>query len=241
MATYENMNNEGPAGAMPLRTSSRRWRLIQSEAPDYQAVSIRRPYYRVFKRIFDVTVCVALLPFLVPVMGLCALLITVSSPGPVFFRQRRTGRGGKRFDMFKFRTMVPNAEELKQTYAHLNELEWPDFKITDDPRVFRVGRFLRKTSLDELPQILNVLRGDMSLVGPRPTSFRADTYDLWHTERLEVLPGITGLWQVNGRSDVEFDDRVKLDVEYIQKRSFSFDLWILFCTAMAVVRQKGAY
>ena len=143
--------------------------------------------------------------------------------------------------MYKLRTMVANAEELKHAYKHLNELTWPDFKISDDPRITRVGRILRKTSLDELPQIFNVIVGDMSLVGPRPTSFSADTYSLWHTERLEVQPGITGLWQVSGRSDVDFDDRLRLDIEYIRKRSLWFDLTLLYRTIAAVVTPKGAY
>jgi lipopolysaccharide/colanic/teichoic acid biosynthesis glycosyltransferase len=137
--------------------------------------------------------------------------------------------------------MKPNAEELKQKYAHLNQLSWPDFKIADDPRVTRVGRFLRKTSLDELPQFVNVLLGDMSLVGPRPTSFDVSTYGLHHTERLEVVPGITGLWQISGRSDLDFDERLKLDVEYIRKRSFWLDVKILVGTVNAVFRPRGAY
>ena len=143
--------------------------------------------------------------------------------------------------MYKFRTMVKNAEELKAKYAHLNELSWPDFKITNDPRVTRVGGFLRKTSLDELPQLFNVLKGDMSLVGPRPTSFDVSTYSLWHTERLEVLPGITGLWQISGRSNLDFEERLRLDVEYIEKRSLALDIRILIGTVSAVFRREGAY
>jgi lipopolysaccharide/colanic/teichoic acid biosynthesis glycosyltransferase len=137
--------------------------------------------------------------------------------------------------------MVTNAEELKLSYAHLNELTWPDFKITDDPRVTRIGRFLRKSSLDELPQIINVFKGNMSLVGPRPTSFDASTYALWHTERLEILPGITGLWQVNGRSDLDFNDRLRLDVSYIENQSLRLDIEILIRTVTAVFSQRGAY
>ena len=121
--------------------------------------------------------------------------------------------------MLKFRTMVQNAEELKASLQHLNILPAPDFKIPNDPRVTRVGKFLRKTSLDELPQVLNVIRGEMSIVGPRPTSFAASTYDLWHSERLEVVPGITGLWQVKGRGTMTFDERLRLDIEYIERRS----------------------
>jgi lipopolysaccharide/colanic/teichoic acid biosynthesis glycosyltransferase len=154
--------------------------------------------------------------------------------------QPRTGRGGRRFNMYKFRTMVTNAEELKIKYAHLNELASPDFKITNDPRVTRVGRILRKTSLDELPQVFNVLKGEMSLVGPRPTSFDVSTYSLWHTERLEVLPGITGLWQVSGRSEIDFDERLRLDIEYIERQCLLLDVKILFRTIKAIFSQRGA-
>jgi lipopolysaccharide/colanic/teichoic acid biosynthesis glycosyltransferase len=137
--------------------------------------------------------------------------------------------------------MVYNAEELKHKYMPLNELQWPDFKITNDPRVTRVGRVLRKTSLDELPQLLNVLKGDMSLVGPRPTSFSAETYALWQTERLDVTPGITGLWQIMGRASMEFTDRVYLDVLYIEHCSLWLDIQILVRTVFAVLAQRGAH
>lgn len=200
----------------------------------------RRPY-QIGKRIFDILACLLTLPLLLFAGGLIALLIWLDDPGPVLFRQARTGQGGQRFAMYKFRTMVTNADELKQEYAHLNELSWPDFKISNDPRVTRVGRILRKTSLDELPQILNVLKGEMSLVGPRPTSFDVTTYSLWHTERLEVLPGITGLWQVSGRSDVDFDERLRLDIEYIERQSFWFDIYILLRTVGAIFSSRGAY
>jgi lipopolysaccharide/colanic/teichoic acid biosynthesis glycosyltransferase len=136
--------------------------------------------------------------------------------------------------------MVPNAEELKAKYAHLNELQWPDFKITNDPRITRLGKFLRKTSLDELPQLFNVLKGEMSLVGPRPTSFGPETYELWHTSRLDVMPGMTGLWQVFGRAQLEFDDRLRLDIAYIERASLGLDIYILFMTVFAVFQQRGA-
>lgn len=204
-------------------------------------VSLIRPGYHLAKRALDIFVCLMALPFLLPIFLICALLIWLDDPGPVFFKQLRTGKGGARFRMYKFRTMVTNAEELKLKYAHLNELTWPDFKMTNDPRVTRVGRILRKTSLDEMPQIINVLKGDMSLVGPRPTSFDVSTYSLRHTERLEVVPGITGLWQISGRSDVDFDQRLLLDIEYIERRSLWFDIQILFRTVVAVFKQEGAY
>src|SRR5688572_24728526 len=204
-------------------------------------VKLFRSNYRVAKRMMDLTICGLALPWILPVIGILALLIWFDDPGPVFFKQYRTGKGGKRFKMYKLRTMATNAEELKQKYAHLNELTWPDFKITDDPRVTRIGRFLRKTSLDELPQVINVFKGEMSLVGPRPTSFDVSTYSLWHTERLEVTPGITGLWQVSGRSDLDFDERLRLDIEYIERQSLWFDVEILFRTLTVPFTQHGAY
>ena len=194
------------------------------------------------KRTFDLIVVLIASPFWIPVFVVIAVLIRITSPGePAIFTQLRTGRGGRRFHMYKFRSMVPNAEELKEKYAHLNELQWPDFKITNDPRITPVGRILRKTSLDELPQLINVIRGEMSLVGPRPTSFSAETYQLWHTERLDVIPGITGLWQILGRAQLEFDDRLRLDIAYIDRASFWFDLNILFRTVLAVFQQRGAH
>src|ERR671919_2544458 len=196
--------------------------------------------YFVSKRIMDLFLVLITLPLWLPLNGIVALSIHFTSPGaPVMFKQLRTGKGGRRFDMYKFRTMVPHAEELKEQYAHLNELQWPDFKITNDPRITPVGKFLRKTSLDELPQVINVIRGEMSIVGPRPTSFAASTYDLWHSERLEVLPGITGLWQVKGRGTMTFDERLRLDIEYIERRSTMFDLKLMAQTALAIFRGSG--
>ena len=195
--------------------------------------------YLIAKRLFDLAVCVLLLPVVLPLFLLSALAIWLDSPGPVFIAQERTGRDGTTFRMLKFRTMVRNAAELKAQLAHLNVLPPPDFKIPHDPRITRVGKFLRQTSLDELPQLLNVLRGDMSLVGPRPTSFAPTTYELWHTHRLEVTPGITGLWQVKGRNTTTFDERLRLDIEYIEHRSFALDLKILLQTVPSVLRRTG--
>lgn len=208
---------------------------------DPQQRLIQGTAYRLLKRAMDLLICALVLPLALPLMALIALLIYIDSPGPIMFRQQRTGKGGRRFRMYKFRTMVPNAEELKVTYAHLNELTWPDFKITNDPRVTRMGKLMRKTSLDELPQLLNVIKGDMSIVGPRPTSFSSETYRLWHTERLEVLPGITGLWQVNGRSNLDFDERLKLDIAYIERQSIWLDIQIIIRTAGQVFIGEGAY
>jgi lipopolysaccharide/colanic/teichoic acid biosynthesis glycosyltransferase len=203
---------------------------------------LRPRLYAAIKRAIDLTFVVAFLPLAIPLAAAVALAIKIESPGgPVTFSQERTGKGGRRFRMYKFRSMVPNAEEMKRELAHLNELEWPDFKITNDPRVTRVGKVLRKTSLDELPQLLNVLRGDMSLVGPRPTSFSAQTYQLWQTERLDVIPGLTGLWQIIGRGETEFDDRLRLDIAYMQRRCLWLDIQILFRTLSAVFTARGRH
>jgi len=213
-----------------------RWRRI-----DRSPIAVVRKRYRFVKRVMDVTLCLALIPLTLPIMAVCAVLIWLENPGPVLFRQWRTGKGGTRFRMLKFRTMVVNAEELKHEHAHLNQLTWPDFKIADDPRVTRIGGVLRRSSHDELPQLFNVLRGEMSLVGPRPTSFDVSTYQLWHTERLEVIPGITGLWQISGRSDVDFDERLQLDIEYIERQSIWLDMQILLGTVFTLLRPRGAY
>ena len=196
--------------------------------------------HQYLKRLMDFGLCLVVLPFIVPVLALCCLAVKLDSPGPVFFMQERTGIGGRRFKMYKLRTMVANAEELKAKYMHLNELTYPDFKISNDPRITRVGRLLRKTSLDELPQILNVLRGDMSLVGPRPTSFSASTYNLWHTARLDVKPGLTGLWQVSGRNELDFDDRLRLDIAYVRNQTLWLDVQILLRTISCVFHGRGA-
>jgi lipopolysaccharide/colanic/teichoic acid biosynthesis glycosyltransferase len=193
------------------------------------------------KRILDLTICLSLLPLALPLLGVCALLVKLTDRGPVFFVQDRTGRGGRRFKMFKFRTMVPNAAELKDELKAASDVDGPDFKLENDPRITAVGHLLRRTSLDEAPQIWNVLRGDMSLVGPRPTSFESDTYDLWHTERLEVEPGVTGLWQIARRGDIDFDDRVRLDIAYVRHRSLPLDISILLRTIPAVLTRRGAY
>jgi len=193
--------------------------------------------YHAAKRIMDLSLVILAMPFWLPLLGLIAFIIWLSDlTAPVFFIQQRTGKGGKHFSMYKIRTMVKNAEDLKQEYAHLNKLQWPDFKIINDPRVTVIGRFLRKTRLDELPQLINVLRGEMSLVGPRPTSFGPETYRLWQTERLDVLPGLTGLWQIVRQDDSEFEERLRLDIAYIERRSIWFDFQILIKTFMAFFR-----
>jgi lipopolysaccharide/colanic/teichoic acid biosynthesis glycosyltransferase len=199
-----------------------------------------RHYYSI-KRAFDLLLGVALLPLVLPLLVVIAAAVCLDSPGRPFYVQRRTGQGGRPFGMYKLRTMRSDAEQLKAVYAHLNELTWPDFKIKHDPRITRIGRFLRKTSLDELPQIFNVIKGDMSLVGPRPTSFGPHTYGLWQTQRLDAKPGITGLWQVEGRAAMQFDARTRLEIQYVQRPCLLEDLVLLVRTFTSVLEGKGAF
>jgi len=203
---------------------------------------VRGRTYRRVKRVLDLVLVLSAAPAALLLIGLALLLLKLENPrAPALFIQIRTGKGGRTFRMFKLRTMVPEAEALKAQLSHLNELAWPDFKIRNDPRVTRVGQFLRRTSLDELPQLWNIVRGEMSIVGPRPTSFSAQTYALWHTERLDVLPGLTGLWQVLGRGNTELDERARLDITYIEKRCLWLDFQILVRTVGAVLTQRGAH
>lgn len=199
--------------------------------------------YLVAKRAMDLAIVLLSMPFWGLLVLVVALLIRITSPGaPVFFYQQRTGRGGRRFRMMKFRSMVPNAEALKGTLAKLNangELAGP-LKLENDPRVTKLGRILRKTSIDELPQLFNVIKGDMSLVGPRPTSWSPESYKLWHTERLDVSPGMTGLFQIYGRGSENFDEWLRWDIRYIEKRSLWFDFLILFKTFTVIFKQRGA-
>jgi exopolysaccharide biosynthesis polyprenyl glycosylphosphotransferase len=194
------------------------------------------------KRLFDLLAAVALLILTAPLFALVALAIKLDSRGPVFFIQERMGYNKRRFQLFKFRTMVVDAEARMQEIEHLNEKEGPIFKIKNDPRITRLGRFLRKTSLDELPQLINVVLGDMSLVGPRPLSMR-DALGLnaaWQKRRFSVKPGITCLWQVSGRSNLSFKEWMLLDLEYIDRWSLGLDFRILLRTIPAVLTGKGA-
>ena len=234
--SIENPSIENP----PIDKGELEW--IRTPRVSSTGLDPRRRLAARVKRAFDLFFSVSTAPIWLPALALIAFAIKCTDwRAPVVFPQMRTGRGGNRFQMYKFRTMVPNAEDLKQKFAHLNELTWPDFKIENDPRITRLGRFLRKTSLDELPQVLNVLRGEMSWVGPRPTSFGAETYEIWQTARLDVIPGVTGLWQVVGRGRTEFDERLRLDMEYIDHRSFWFDLKVLFMTVREVLRPRGGF
>jgi exopolysaccharide biosynthesis polyprenyl glycosylphosphotransferase len=195
------------------------------------------------KRLIDAVGSAFLVILLSPLLLLVSLLIKATSPGPVFFRQERLGLNKRRIKLLKFRTMVPDADKQQRELEHLNEAEGPVFKIKNDPRVTAVGRFLRRFSIDELPQLFNVLTGEMSLVGPRPLPIRdVERIDAqWHKRRFSVKPGLTCLWQVNGRSDVNFERWVRLDLEYIDRWSLGLDMKILAKTIPAVMRGSGAY
>lgn len=194
------------------------------------------------KRAIDVVVSAATLLLLSPLILLIAALIKLESPGPALFRQTRMGRNGKPFTFYKFRSMRPEAEEALSELRDLDEAEGVFFKIREDPRCTHVGRVLRRLSLDELPQMYNILRGEMSLVGPRPALPReVERYEEWHRRRLGVLPGLTGLWQVMGRSDLVFDEMVMLDLFYIENWSLWLDLKIMLMTIPTVLSGKGAY
>lgn len=197
---------------------------------------------QVGKRFFDFLASSILIVLLAPVFLAIAIAIKKETPGPVFFNAYRYGLGGKKFRMFKFRSMYCGAEKDIEKYKHKNEVDGPIFKIKNDPRITNVGKFLRKYSLDELPQVLNVFKGDMSLVGPRPLPIdQIEKEDLNQLKRLEVRPGITGLWQVKGRSDVSFKRLIKWDLWYINNWSFWLDLNILFQTIPVVFKGRGAY
>jgi exopolysaccharide biosynthesis polyprenyl glycosylphosphotransferase len=194
------------------------------------------------KRAFDVSLAGVGLVLVAPLLAVAAIAVKIDSPGPVFFGQRRVGRNGRQFRVWKFRTMVVDAEAQLSRLSDLNEADGPLFKMRDDPRVTRVGGFLRKTSIDELPQLWNVLRNEMSMVGPRPAlPAEVEDWDQDLHERLRVKPGITGMWQVHGRSNSDFEEYARLDLYYVHNWSLTVDLAIVAHTIPAVIRSRGAY
>ena len=207
-----------------------------------EAVMQEKPVYRIFKRIQDVLLSAFALLVLLPVMLIIALVIVIDSPGagPIFV-QTRIGKDGKPFKFYKFRSMRPNAEQMLDQLMHLNEMDGPVFKIKHDPRITRVGLFLRRTSIDELPQLLNILKGDMSIVGPRPPLPReVEQYDEYAKQRLWVVPGLTCYWQTqHGRNDLSFEEWMDLDVQYIKDRSFLTDWKVIFKTISVVLGMDG--
>lgn len=204
------------------------------------------PEYRSAKRALDLLICLCALPVVLPILAVCALAIKLDSPGPVFFVQERVGKGGRRFKMIKLRTMHVrvNEEQHRQymkAFVKGQALGANGATFKPAARTTGIGRFLRRASLDELPQIINVLRGEMSIIGPRPNlAWEVEEYQLWHHERLEVLPGITGLAQVRGRSNILFEQIIRHDVEYVEKMSLWLDIKILWWTVLFVLRATGA-
>ncbi|MBP3645657.1 MAG: sugar transferase [Clostridia bacterium] len=200
------------------------------------------PVYRFLKRCGDILLSAAGLLVLSPVFLIVSLLIWLEDRGSVIFCQERNGLNNQVFKMYKFRSMVSNADKLRAAMEKYNELDGPAFKMKDDPRITRIGRFIRKTSIDELPQLWNILRGEMSLVGPRPLpTYETAQCNDYQMQRLLVKPGLTCYWQVSGRSDISFDEWIELDLKYIREASVITDLKILLQTVTAVLGHKGAY
>jgi len=218
---------------------------LKTQLLDEPETEVRKDHYEAVKRIFDFCFSLILVPLLFPLMALIALLIKLDSKGPVFFTHKRVGKGGKLFNCYKFRTMVENAEEMLDKVLQDQEAhqEWKkDFKLREDPRITAIGGFIRKFSFDEIPQIFNVIKGDMSFVGPRPiVREEIRKYGQGFEYYQSVKPGITGLWQINGRNDTDYSKRVSLDKKYILDKNILLDLKIIFKTLPAVLSRRGAY
>jgi lipopolysaccharide/colanic/teichoic acid biosynthesis glycosyltransferase len=230
---------EIPVSSAVARSRRQPWvEIVQSRRR-----SPRDRRYEIIKRAIDVAVASLALVIVSPLMALVALLIKLTDRGPVLYVQTRVGRGGAEFPCYKLRSMVPQADQLKQSLAELSHhTDQRTFKICDDPRVTWIGRLVRKTSLDEVPQLWNIVLGHMSLVGPRPpVPSEVECYTDLDWRRLEVLPGLTCIWQVSGRADVPFDEQVLLDIDYIQRRSLWLDFKLIAQTVPAVITGRGAY
>ena len=198
--------------------------------------------YEICKRTIDIIGAGLGLILLSPIIAVVACAVKFTSKGPVFFSQKRVGKNGELFEMYKFRSMVVNAEELKENLEEQNEMSGPMFKIKDDPRITKVGKFIRKTSIDELPQLWNILKGDMSLVGPRPSLPKeVEQFDNWMFKRLTVRPGLTCYWQVSGRNNIDFEDWMKLDIKYVEERNIWIDIKLIFKTVFVLFGDKNAH
>lgn len=209
--------------------------------PVYELKSFFHKRIPIWKRAMDIVGSISCIIIFSPIMLAIACAIKLTSKGPVLFKQQRSGFGGKPFSFYKFRSMVVDADHMKNDLLEYNHREGPVFKMKNDPRITHIGNFIRKWSLDELPQLFNVLLGDMSLVGPRPPTLdEVVRYEKWQDWRLEIKPGITCLWQIYARDDKSFDNWVRLDIEYIERRSLLLDLKILFNTVPAVLSCRGA-
>jgi len=226
---------------LPDAIDARVFRLIGAKAANGEMSARGRSFYQVGKRGLDMSVALVALLLASPVLLLLAVLVKLSSRGPIFFAHRRLGRDGREFHCLKFRTMIANAEERLKRDPQLRQRFEEKFKLEDDPRITPLGSFLRRTSLDELPQLFHVLRGEMSLVGPRPiVEAELSKYSIYAKKLLSVKPGLSGLWQVCGRSDTTYPQRVMMDMHYIDHRSFILDIRLLLLTVSAVVRKSGA-
>ncbi len=205
-------------------------------------ISMSLKIYSLSKRIFDIVSSTLLLIILSPLFLILIVLVKLDSKGPVFFGHKRIGYKGETISVYKFRSMVQNAEEVLRNFTPEQKAEFEkNFKLDDDPRVTKIGAFLRKTSLDELPQLINIIKGDMSVVGPRPiVQKEVAKYGKYADKLFSVKPGLTGFWQANGRSDTTYDERVQMDMYYIDNRSTLLDIRILFKTVIAVIRKEGA-
>lgn len=212
------------------------------EGEEYIKVDRGNKIYLFFKRVIDILGSGFGLIILSPLFLIVAIAIKFEdSKGSVLFSQKRVGQYGKEFNMYKFRSMVSNAEELKAKLMEQNEMSGPMFKMKHDPRITKVGKFIRKTSIDELPQLINILKGEMSLVGPRPSLPKeVDKFESWMLERLEVKPGLTCYWQVMGRNDIDFEDWMKLDIKYVHDRNFWLDIKLIFKTFFVLFGDESA-
>lgn len=209
---------------------------------EYEFESAGGKVYLFLKRGLDIVASMLGLIVLSPIIILVAIAIKLESKGPVLFSQDRVGENGKIFKIYKMRSMVQNAEELKEKLLAQNEMSGPMFKMKDDPRITKVGKFIRKTSIDELPQLINVIKGDMSLVGPRPSLPKeVKEFEPWMYERLAVKPGLTCYWQVMGRNNIDFEDWMKLDIKYVRERNFFLDIKLIFKTFFVLFGDKNAH
>ncbi|AIY82326.1 exopolysaccharide biosynthesis polyprenyl glycosylphosphotransferase family protein [Clostridium baratii str. Sullivan] len=202
---------------------------------------LKMELYYFFKRLIDIIGAFLGLVVLSPIILIISILIKLDSNGPILFSQDRVGKDKKVFKMYKFRSMVVNAEELKARLKEQNEMSGPMFKMKEDPRVTKIGKFIRKTSIDELPQLINVIKGEMSLVGPRPSLPKeVEQFEPWMMERFQVKPGLTCYWQVYGRNDIDFEDWMKLDIKYVRKRNIFIDLKLIFKTVFVLFGDDSA-
>jgi lipopolysaccharide/colanic/teichoic acid biosynthesis glycosyltransferase len=231
-----------PAGPGP-GSNGRVHRKVAVPAPEDRAAVLveARTATPILRRAVDLLMLALAAPIVVPLVALLAIAVKVDSPGPAFVRIPRLGRDGQPFALLKLRSMRRDADRMREQLKHLNTMAWPDFKIAQDPRVTCLGRVLRKYSLDELPQLYNVLRGDMTMVGPRPCSVQLSDYDLWQSERLDVTPGLVGRWQAEGRGRMDFTERCRLDIRQVRSRSATVNVRLFLATVRSVFDTRGAY